>query len=259
MRPWEGIMEHPIAATVRWYPSVTSAEVLPGHRGARSYLGQSPSSGVKTEAPDPGPQAFLVEFGSGVPALGVHYHSVDQFQLIVSGTAMVGGHAGRAKTVHYSDCFTPYGPLRPGEGGVAYCTLRNRADAGARYMPAGRDDLRATRAGNSAFEHRRRNATIDLAACVAPPGEWCDARRDDDGLRIAVIEIEPGGELAPCRIGGGGAYAVILEGSVDTDGLALGPGALTWAASGTEIASPGRSTTATRIALLQFPNEAGAT
>jgi hypothetical protein len=99
--------------------------------------------------PDPAPDmlfpmAFLVEQDPGSTA-NAHYHQADQFQVVVGGKATLGLHDVAPLTVHFSGAFTAYGPIRAGDEGVAYFTLRNGFDPGARFMtrPENRAALRA--------------------------------------------------------------------------------------------------------------------
>src|SRR5262245_41374714 len=56
------------------------------------------------------PSAVLVE-DEGV--IRPHFHRVDQFQILVAGRAQFGKHEVEPVAVHYTDGYTPYGPLRP--------------------------------------------------------------------------------------------------------------------------------------------------
>src|SRR6266404_5097233 len=70
-----------------------------------------------------GPQAVRVDITNGtVPP---HFHIVDQFQIIVGGHGTVGKHPVDPGTIHYTDGYTPYGPISTG---VSYFVLRAQAD-----------------------------------------------------------------------------------------------------------------------------------
>ncbi|MBO0711738.1 MAG: hypothetical protein J2P47_10725, partial [Acetobacteraceae bacterium] len=107
--------------------------------------------------PDPDavyPMAFLVEKEPGA-VVQPHFHQADQFQVVVGGGGSLGTHAVGPGAVHYTDRYSAYGPILAGEEGIAWFTLRNAWDPGARYMPANRQALRTARA-----RHQHREATL---------------------------------------------------------------------------------------------------
>lgn len=69
------------------------------------------------------PFAFLVEMTPG-SVLPTHFHPVDQFQVFVSGSGLLGRHLTNGLYVHYADRHTAYGPISAGPRGVTYFTLR---------------------------------------------------------------------------------------------------------------------------------------
>jgi hypothetical protein len=108
------------------------------------YVGAAPKHGMYVhgnEINDNGlPQGFLViqPPGAVTPA---HFHDHNQFQVFVEGVGRIGAHPASPLTVQYANGHTPYGPIVASESGVKYFTLRQRWDAGAKYMPASRDKL----------------------------------------------------------------------------------------------------------------------
>src|SRR3954469_18769616 len=62
------------------------------------------------------PQAFLIESTPG-RVLPTHFHEVDQFQVVVSGSGTLSKHALSTPGVHFARGFTPYGPIRNGAEG----------------------------------------------------------------------------------------------------------------------------------------------
>src|SRR5690349_5428777 len=71
-----------------------------------------------------------------------HFHTVDQFQIVVEGRGKFGRHDAAPYLVHFSRAYTPYGPLRADEKtGWTFLTFRTRHDPGAQRMPASRDKL----------------------------------------------------------------------------------------------------------------------
>lgn len=119
-----------------------------------TYIGQNRNTlkeGDATPADDiVYPMAFLVEKEAGA-IVKPHFHQADQYQVIVQGGGKMGIHDVASVAVHYTDCYSAYGPIIAAEEGVSWFTLRNAWDPGARYMPAHRQQLREARAR---FQHR---------------------------------------------------------------------------------------------------------
>lgn len=86
------------------------------------------------------PQAFLVEQDARTEILP-HYHEENEFQVVVEGGGLFGRSAVRPVTVHYAGRHTGYGPIRSGENGLWYFSLRARTDPGARFLPEWRDRM----------------------------------------------------------------------------------------------------------------------
>ncbi len=219
------------AGDTRWCDDQGGKPIPPDHVGMRAYLGPVPE--VATDAPGYGdgtPQAFMVEMGAATAPLRTHFHVVDQFQVVVHGSGMIGRHPLGPGAVHYADALHPYGPLAAGPDGLAYLTLRARSDTGAWFTPDRRDDLAARRAGEPRAANRR-NVSVDVDAATARPGV-SDLVEDPDGLRIASVALGER-EAATVQVGGSGAYAVVLTGALEpARGRARQPGALAWSPPG---------------------------
>lgn len=97
------------------------------------------------------PMAFLVEKEPHA-VVKPHFHQADQYQVVVQGGGRLGTHDVGTVAVHYTDAWSAYGPIVAADDGIAWFTLRNTWDPGARYMPAAREQLRAARVRN--FQHR---------------------------------------------------------------------------------------------------------
>jgi len=203
-----------------------------------------------------GPQAYLVAQGSATDPLSVHFHTVDQFQYFAHGSGVVGSHEVRHGTVHYSDALTPYGPLRPGETGMSYLTLRAVHDGGVRYMPQSKAELSELLDRSDRRAGDRRNVTVELARPVEP-GRWHHLREEPDGLRISVVDLPPGTEAAPLTIGPGGAYAVVVAGVLAAAGSRFEPGALRWLGDA-EVLEVDGGAEGVQIAVLQYPGRVAA-
>ena len=56
------------------------------------------------------PLAYTIEYESGRVS-STHYHTADQFQVVIEGGGTIGRHVVRPLAVHFSRAYTPYGPL----------------------------------------------------------------------------------------------------------------------------------------------------
>jgi len=184
------------------------------------YLGTTRYNMAPGDAdPDPGalfPMAFLVEQDAGEVA-NAHYHQADQFQVVVAGAGALGTHAVRPISLHFAGAFTAYGPIRAGEGGLSYFTLRNGFDSGARYMmrAENRRALRGVR------PRRHREA---VAGPLEGLGNALLLGPEADGLAAWHYRLAPGERLVGAAPGDGqGQYWLVVEGSVARDETTLGP------------------------------------
>ena len=168
------------------------------------YIGAAPRRGAYVagnESNDNGlPQGFLVEQPAGA-STQPHFHIHPQFQLVMDGGGMLGKHALGPLSLHYVNGFTPYGPIRAGNTGLLYFTLRRYWDPGAKYMPASREQLVK---GNQ----RTRVGDVDPATTVRLPELTTTITTpvievEADGLAAWLIQAGPGMQLpSPPRIRG---------------------------------------------------------
>ena len=156
-------------------------------------------------------QAYPVQ--QKAPVLRPHYHEVDQFQIVVAGTGKLGGHVAAAGTVHYSDAYTPYGPITTTEReGLSHFTLRLHPAIGINFMPESRNK-RETRGG----EH----FTCQVAEALGTGLDLlAETRR---GAQAWAMKLSAGSPLAPDALAPlhGRGYAVVLAGAVVLDERAL--------------------------------------
>lgn len=236
-----------------WIDVVGASDLPPDRLERVVHVGQ-----VSTDALDAsqreGPQAYLVAQGSATEELPVHFHTVDQFQYFSGGGGTVGTHVVADGIVHYSDALTPYGPLRPGPGGMSYLTLRGVHDGGVRYMPGARTELADLLESSARPASARRNVAVVLTDPVTGDG-WDHLVDEPDGLRISVVELPPGRQAAPLSIRAGGAYAVVVRGSTSAVDGTLGAPAMRWLAAG-EVLEVTAGADGARVAALQFPTPA---
>jgi hypothetical protein len=156
------------------------------------------------------PYATLVE-EDGVTR--PHFHRADQFQIVVGGSGHFGKHPVEPVTIHYTDAYTPYGPIRPGKAGISFFTLRARQDPGFFPMPEsrlekGRPTGRGvTVAGLPAAQGTREGGEAGRVVDAIP--------EHADGLSAYSVSIQPGAVYqAPDPSRGGGQYLIVVAGSV---------------------------------------------
>lgn len=164
------------------------------------------------------PMAFLAE-GSANRVLRVHFHEVDQFQVMYNGSGSLGKHAVGPGAVHFSRAYTPYGPISYSDKGLGFITLRAHRDPGAQYLPESRPVLdnvsKRTPWQITAFPD------FDIV-----PGEHGVAMKALDGLSghhdaLAgfSVKMKPGAKAyAPDPSKGDGQYIVVMKGGIQHEG-----------------------------------------
>ncbi len=207
------------------------------------------------------PMAFLVEKEPGA-VVRPHFHRADQYQVVVSGGGRLGVHALDGVAVHYTDAYSAYGPIVAAEDGVAWFTLRNAWDPGARYMTELRAELRAARARDL---HHREAVTGALhpmsdAALAALADATCEPilGPNPDGLATWHCKLPPSAALhGPDPAGGGGQFWVVLAGSLSTGGSApLPPHSCAFVAPGDAAVAVQAGAGGAEALCLQFPRRA---
>ena len=181
----------------------------------RECVGNAPRRGVYVEGNEVNdnqlPQGFLVT----QPPYSVtrpHFHETNQFQVFVSGFGAFGKKAAEPVTVQFAGGHTPYGPIRAGDGGIMYFTLRQGWDPGAKYMPQMRDKLvrgqqRQRIAPAPALLTRHELEAVSGAECVSILAE------EADGLLASLWTLGPGAVATlPDAAAGGGQYHIVVNG-----------------------------------------------
>lgn len=191
-----------------------------------TYFGTNFAMRTAETPPPPGPEmvypmGFLVEQAADT-LVQAHFHAANQFQVVVGGEGMLGRHAVVPISVHYTNAFSSYGPLRAGPEGLHYFTLRNGWDPGARYVPGAAAELR-----NRPRKFREAVAEpgppLPADALAALPRTETDVLLPPapDGLAAWRHRLPPGAGLqGPDPAEGEGQYWVVTAGT-----LALGAGA----------------------------------
>ena len=172
------------------------------------------------------PMAFLVEKDAAA-IVKPHFHSADQYQVVVQGGGRLGIHDIGCVAIHYTDAYSSYGPIVAAEEGVSWFTLRNAWDPGARYMPAERQVLREARAR---IQHRESTcgpmpplSEAELAALTSVTRQEV-IEEGKDGLGTWRYTVpRDGGVTGPDPSRGGGQYWLVTAGSAAVAGGALLP------------------------------------
>lgn len=151
----------------------------------------------------PGPQSFLSETSSATATFRPHFHTVNQFQVFWAG-ARVGKREIDPIHVHYADAYTVYGPLAASPAGMAFMTVRAKADPGPRYMPGAKSE----RSGKPRGRHLEAKVVVPSLGEAVPGietvlGPW------DDGLAVHLVILEAGAPLPTFAPSGGVHYLVI--------------------------------------------------
>ena len=220
------------------------------------YVGAAPTKGIYVdgnEVNDNGlPQGFLViqPPGAVTPA---HFHEPNQFQVFVEGDGRIGAHPTRPITVQYANGHTPYGPIVASDTGVKYFTLRQRWDAGAKYLPASRDKLvkgnqRARVKGGlgAANDDDRMVRREQLVETVFS--------READGLAGWLYRLGPGHVCTlPDPADGGGQYLLVTGGAMVADGEELPRNSVAFVAPDEDAFQVVAAQTGLDLLVLQFP------
>ncbi len=156
---------------------------------------------------EPVPQVYLVEFPVAHGTIRPHFHKTNQFQVVVRGGGRLGKHPLSPVAVHYTDAFTPYGPIVTDDDGIAFFTIRAEGDTGSEYMPESRDKLER-KAGRGLAWHVAPTSGPPTATAVQPVEPPYA-----DGLSVAVASVAPGDRL-DLQPHDAGRICILIGGSV---------------------------------------------
>jgi hypothetical protein len=191
---------------------------------------------VRPDTEGPQVQALMQPNGDVIAS---HFHDVPQFQVIVGGSGIIGRHPMSRGMVRYVDRHRVYGPVRPGEGGLVYLTLRREHDPGPHYMPESRDLLAERRPVDP------RGLSFDMAALDTC---WRYANYgDEDGLLVSARNFGRR-EAVSVEMNGGGGFVVVIGGALE-DAPAV---CALWLEAGDALLGTGGSSGG-RLLRLQFP------
>jgi len=169
--------------------------------------------------PSLSPTVFLVEQPPG-SILPTHFHRQNQFQVIVSGSGMIGRHPLRPVAVHYAGAYTGYGPLTAGPEGLSYFTIRAVYERGANFLPNPQHPMVK---GPKRQVHCPPIDTLKPGRLVRLRGTLCHEllNGQTDNLRVTAYAVPPGGTLSLPPPGGGGQFQLVLAGTASAGSTCL--------------------------------------
>lgn len=196
-----------------------------------------------------GPQAFSVTSPTGW-VNGAHYHLSDQCQVFVDGSATVGTHETDPVTLHYTDAYTPYGPIDPGPEGYTYINVRARHDVGSERMPEARKSIQR-HDGREIVAHCRLSLADDVE--ILRLETLIDLQ--DDGLAAYELAAAPGARLPEAPAGGNGRFQLVLDGSLECGGKTLTRHSVGFVEPGDIFGRRTAGPAGAHVVEIQFPRE----
>ena len=189
--------------------ALANRRLAPGYPTFRSdFLSEEAPSGTRRG------NGKLVEQGpdSTLPA---HFHYVNQFQVVVSGSGKIGRYQVRPVTVQYSGAYTAYGPLVAGPDGLGYLVLRDAIIPGLALMPS-----EIAKLDRSTTRRFFMSSPIDLGSPASDAvGETIVHGQEQDGLAASVYRLAAGARYrGRPPASGSGQFHVVVSGTVVCDG-----------------------------------------
>jgi len=219
------------------------------------YIGARPAT---AQAGRGQPQAFAIDMHP-LQEFASHYHVVPQYQVVMQGTGSIGRRELQAYAVHFTDEYTAYGPLRAGDAGMRYMTLRADADPGPQYIAEleARGRMRPSR---KRFCLHSGIGTTEAAALVALDSPAIEPliERDEDGVVAVAVRLGPGMAYAcesPAH--GGGQFIMVMNGSLVRDGEVLGQDSTVFVSSTDPALELTASAHGADVLFMQYPRRHG--
>jgi hypothetical protein len=212
----------------------------------RNYIISSPMGET------PSPQAYLVEQQPGA-VLRTHFHFNSQFQIFVSGTGTIGRHEAKPYMVQFAARQTGYGPIKAGEHGLQYLTLRpTTIKQRAQYLPESREQL---------------DMAVPKRQAVSEPMEVLPVAEDHtvrtmieptpDGLGAWFVHVPSNSQApAPVAAKGSGRFYVIVDGELRVEQTPLRPLSVLWTGPGEPEPELQSGQSGLDIIIVQFPENA---
>lgn len=202
------------------------------------------------------PNAFLVRQEPNT-TLPVHFHSHSQFQVVVKGSGTLGRHELRPLSLHYAGQQTAYGPIKPGEDGLWYMTLRPLTDTGAFFMPESRDVRDRQIPRREAFTEPLDLSDAETLKSLAQASTEVLLAPDDRGLAAWLMRIPAGAEaLGPTESEGLGRFYIVVAGAASIDGKELRWLGTAWASGEDQATSVRAGSGGAEVLVIQYPTDA---
>lgn len=195
--------------------------------GNRDFFGGSRERGARpADAPlriEDRPQAFLTQR----PPRNViepHFHEMPQYQVMFEGSGRIGKHPVQPVMVHYTDAYTPYGPIVAGDQGLGFYTLRGKvSNGGAHYMPRSRDRM-VRKAGRALTAQADLGPLGELGSGQVRIAELVPAT--PDGVQASLCSLAPRATVRLHPNGpNGGRFLLVLAGALEHQGRPFRRGA----------------------------------
>jgi hypothetical protein len=151
-----------------------------------------------------------------------HFHQVNQYQIMVSGSGSIGRHALPLVGLHYADRHTAYGPINAGAQGLGLFTIRAQSDPGAIYLhqPGYKEQLKPSKQRYLIADNIAVSTDGVLQSRSETVLESVFAQDVDlgDGLGAYLLRMGAGAKTTgPDPRVTGGQYYLVLNGSLILD------------------------------------------
>lgn len=158
------------------------------------------------------PTVFLVEQPPG-SVLAPHFHTQNQFQVVMSGSGRLGAHEVATGSVHYAGAFTGYGPVVAGPQGLNYFTLRPVFEIGANFIAVARDKMVRGPKRHMQGPPLPQASAAELGALAGPA--WFHAIEPQaDGLAASLCSLPPGGQAEALVPAASGQFQLVMAGAM---------------------------------------------
>jgi hypothetical protein len=169
------------------------------------------------DAKDPshlnGGQALFAEYGEGIAL--THAHPVAQWQVYVSGSALLAKKRVLPVTIQYTDEWVPYGPIEVDKEGFALLALWPKPNDETYEMPKDADTIREHLRGKP-----RRMLLKQIAVADGAPATAAETTLIEEVAVWARRWRLPAGATleTPDPVQGGGQFFIPLQGAVEYEG-----------------------------------------
>ncbi|MBT2325012.1 hypothetical protein J7E62_22005 [Variovorax paradoxus] len=158
------------------------------------------------------PTVFLVEQPPGA-LLAPHFHTQNQFQVVMAGGGKLGAHEVAAGSVHYAGAYTGYGPVVAGPEGLSYFTIRAVFESGANFIDSARDKMVRGPKRHVQGPPLASAAESELAA-LAIPRRVHLIEPQSDQLEACVWYLPPAGSIEAPPPAASGQFHFAMAGSL---------------------------------------------